>query len=44
MTKPTPAKLNPDPKFPTGKAKFNGRYFRKRMREIRRLLPKGGAF
>lgn len=34
------AKLNPNPKFPFKepkfKGKFNGSYFRKRMREIRR--------
>ncbi len=37
------ARLVVNPKFKLPKVKFNGKYFRKRMREIQRTLPKGFA-
>lgn len=38
MTERREAKLVRNPKF----KKFDGKYFKKRMREIRKSLPKGG--
>lgn len=43
MKKSIEVRLVSNPEFKLPKVKFNGKYFRKRMREIRRSLPKNGA-
>jgi len=36
------AKLNPSPRFNFPKSRFDGKYYRKKMREIKRRLPLSG--
>lgn len=36
------ARLVPKPKFKLPKVRFNGKYFSRRLREMRRSMPKGG--
>jgi hypothetical protein len=40
--RPKEAKLNPNPKFNLPKSKFDGNYYRKRIRELKRKLPSNG--
>ncbi len=43
MTKrPEEAKLNPNPKFNFPKTKFDGKYYKKRIRELKKKLPSNG--
>ena len=43
MTNRREAKLVKNPKFRLPKVKFDGKYFRKRMKEVRRSPSRNGA-
>lgn len=43
MKKDREARLVTNPKFRLPKVKFKGKYFNRRLREVRRTLPKGMA-